>query len=371
MITSTAIKMVGFAFAGFANTHLTHKLGLGRVTTIGALVQAFGYIFLIPAFPFPIMPVVYGVLGFGMALQGAACNTYVATLPNPQQHFGFVHAAYGIGALVCPLAVTGWASAGHKFSYFYAVSLGLSCLNVAICLGAFRFNYRIEDTHAELDGQKAGHEDVELDEVSGGRVTGSEGGVVEKQGRERGALETVLRMRIMWVFCLFILVYVGAEVSTGGWIVTFVIDERNGGPSGYWGGLALGRLVLARVNVALGEKRSVFYYLSIVVGLELAIWFAHNLVANAVTVALVGFLIGPLYPNACSIATKVIPRHLHNSTLGFIGAFGQVGSAVFPFMTGALAQKYSTYALQPMMIVLSVVMMSVWWFVPEPPKKDE
>ena len=38
----------------------------------------------------------------------------------------------------------------------------------------------------------------------------------------------------MHILAVFSLVYVGVEVTIGGWIVSYVIDERGGGPdSGY------------------------------------------------------------------------------------------------------------------------------------------
>lgn len=37
--------------------------------------------------------------------------------------------------------------------------------------------------------------------------------------------------------------------------------------------------------------------LPIAIGLQFIIWFVDNLVANAVAVALVGFCIGPIFPN--------------------------------------------------------------------------
>jgi fucose permease len=43
---------------------------------------------------------------------------------------------------------------------------------------------------------------------------------------------------------------------------------------------------------------------------------------------------------------------------------GVVGSAIFPFMTGALAQKYTPAVLQPVMISLFVVLCGLWFFVP-------
>ena len=53
---------------------------------------------------------------------------------------------------------------------------------------------------------------------------------------------------------LFLFTYVGVEVTIGGWIVTFLITERGGGPSagyissGFFGGLTVGRVVLLPLN---------------------------------------------------------------------------------------------------------------------------
>lgn len=378
-------QMVGFLSAGFLNTHLTERFGLGRVITLGAVIQAFGYVFLVPAFPFPVMPCCYGVIGFGMALQDAAANTFVATLPNAEQKFGYLHASYGVGALVCPLAATAFASSGNRFSYFYAISIGLALINVLTLIVAFRFNYRVEE-HTELVSV-AGFELTELgQDTTMGTPVDSYAGLVKaapnnsdqvQPERTSSALKETLSNKYMWLFSLFILVYVGAEVSMGGWIVTFVIDERHGGPSagyvatGFWGGIALGRAVLPRLNVAVGERRVVFFYVAIAIALEIAIWLSKNLIGNAVTVALVGIVMGPLYPNVMSLATKILPRSLHNSAIGFIAAFGQTGSAIFPFVTGALAQKYSTYALQPVMITLLAVMVVIWWWVPPVERKKD
>lgn len=105
-----------------------------------------------------------------MALQDATSNIYVSTLPNAEWKLGWLHASCkspralvslslslsrramltcarvdGLGALVCPLAATAFASAGHKFSFFYIVSIGLALVNVAVLLYAFRFSYRMDE----------------------------------------------------------------------------------------------------------------------------------------------------------------------------------------------------------------------------------
>ncbi|TVY59066.1 hypothetical protein LCER1_G000380 [Lachnellula cervina] len=42
-----------------------------------------------------------------------------------------------------------------------------------------------------------------------------------------------------------------------------------------------------------------------------------------------GFFLGPLFPAAIIVATKVLPKHLHISAIGFAAAFGGGGGACF------------------------------------------
>ena len=64
----------------------------------------------------------------------------------------------------------------------------------------------------------------------------------------------VFRLRAVHLMSIFLFLYVGVEVCIGGWIVTFVINERSGGrnsgyvSSGFWGGLTLGRVALLPLN---------------------------------------------------------------------------------------------------------------------------
>ncbi|KAL8291864.1 hypothetical protein RQP46_002122 [Phenoliferia psychrophenolica] len=351
-------RFYGISYTVGKSFHMSFYLLKGKVIVLGAATQLFGYTFLIPAFPFPVMPCAYAIIGFGVALQDAGANVFVATLPNAEYKFGLLHASYGLGALVCPLAATAFVSAGIKFSYFYSISICLATVNLGMVLGAFKFNYRVDDAVAANP--------IELASAT------SEGGVEAEvnngtEEKAKGLLTQTFSNSTMWIFSLFIFLYVGAEVSMGGWIVSFLIDERGGGPSagyvatGFWAGLTIGRIVLLRLNAWVGERRIVPYYLVIAAALELAVWFSKNLVGNAVTVALI----------VMSLSTKLLPRHLHASSIGFIAAIGQTGSAVFPFTTGALAQRFSTYALQPVMISLCCGMTGVWLFVPAVRRRTE
>ena len=61
------------------------------------------------------------------------------------------------------------------------------------------------------------------------------------------------------------------EITLGGWVVTYIIKVRGGGPSsgyissGYWGGLTLGRVGLLWVNKLVGERRAIFLYCALTI----------------------------------------------------------------------------------------------------------
>lgn len=69
-------------------------------------------------------------------------------------------------------------------------------------------------------------------------------------------------------------------------------------------------------------------------GLELCFWLIPNFVASAIFAAWLGFFLGPLFPAAIVVATKLLPRRLHVSAIGFAAAFGGGGAAVLPFAIG-------------------------------------
>ncbi|BGP25716.1 hypothetical protein JCM10295v2_004649 [Rhodotorula toruloides] len=401
-------QAVGFAVAAFANSFLTHRLGLGKVIALGAVIQACAYTLLIPAFPFPVFPVIYAISGFGMALQDAQANVYIATLPGAETKLGYLHGSYGLGAAVVPLAATAFASSGILFSRFYGISLGLAALNAALLVYAFRLSY-VVDVNEPSETLEApgvppvtvveGQEGIELTDQSRRDSTGAtsvlekveepselEAGRValremdtrlQNRPKNRGVMWQALTNRATLLTAIFILFYVGAEVSMGGWIVTFMIDKRNGGPdagytaTGFWFGLMLGRVLLNPINVRVGEKRVLYFYTVIALALEFAVWFADSLVGNAIVVAVIGVLIGPVYPVAISVLTKVIPRRLHATSIGFCASFGQIGAAACPFATGALAGLFSPAVLQPVMIVLFAIMLGLWVGVPGPARKKE
>lgn len=87
--------------------------------------------------------------------------------------------------------------------------------------------------------------------------------------------------------------------------------------------------------------------------------------------AIVGLLLGPVYPCACIIFSKNMSRKDQVSGMSVISAFGSSGGAVAPFTTGILAQAAGTFVLHPIAIGLFAVMLGCWFLIPTPRKRTE
>ncbi|KXN81657.1 Bypass of stop codon protein 6 [Leucoagaricus sp. SymC.cos] len=342
-------KLQGFILGALANVHLTDRLGFGKTIIFGSVLQIVAYTLQSPAPPFPVFVMAFTINGFGIALQDAQANGFVANLQHhAEAKMGFLHAAYGAGALCSPLVSTQFAQL-HRWSFHYLVSLGIAVSNTIVL--SLVFGTKTQDECLALLGQE----------------------VTEKGEDEHTSFNQILRVKAVHFLAFFILVYVGVEVTIGGWIVTFMLDIRGGGPSsgyvssGFFGGLMLGRILLLWVNrkVSLRIHRSVTRaHLGSAHRLELIVWLVPSLIGGAVAVSIVGLILGPMYPIAMNHAGRVLPKWLLTGSIGWIAGFGQAGSAAFPFITGAISSKHGIRSLQPLLIAMMGCMMLLWYLVP-------
>lgn len=160
-------------------------------------------------------------------------------------------------------------------------------------------------------------------------------------------------------------------VSLGGWIVKFMTTVRNAPEfesgmtaTGFWAGMTIGRLVLPFFTSWIGEYVSVLIYLGVAIGLELLFWLVPSFILSAITVAFLGFVLGPLFGTAIVLTTKLTPRRLHVGTIGFGAAMGGSGGAIFPFLVGVIAQRKGVKTLQPVILALFVAISICWFMLP-------
>ncbi|GLB44019.1 putative major facilitator superfamily protein [Lyophyllum shimeji] len=345
---------VGFILGGAFNVWFNDRIGFGKIMVIATIIQLAAYTIQATGPPFPVMVAANFLTGLGLSLQNAQANGFVSSLTdNMETKLGMLHATYGLGAFTAPFVAT-YFSGQRRWSFHYLVSASMAVLNTLSLVLVFRFK----------------HLDELLEE--GGQAPAELNSSAPRQSNFR----QLFGLRSVHVLTIFAIIYIGIEVTVGGWIVTFIIRERGGGyasgyiSSGFFGGEvsldlcpSLTYLVVceALCSDASGSCGSISWsgnmrsYIAIV--LEITIWFVPSIIGNAVAVSLIGLAMGPMFPVMLSHASKVLPRWLLTVCIGWISGIGMVGSAALPFLTGLLSSRFGIVSLQPLMVSMMSAML--------------
>jgi fucose permease len=337
------VSSLGYFLSALASGPLTEKLGLRWLLVAGAVT------FLLGAIGFGLEPAFLLVLiarlliGLGVGILETGLNIYITSLPRHTSLLNNLHAFYGLGALIGPIfaSVILALSLGWNIVYLLMGVLILPMLCGFLALSTFNLT-------------ATSHEEHQPD---------------EKQVPEDHLLRAALKLPVVWLAAIFLLVYVGIEVSLGNWAFTFLLDIRHEGTvlagwivSGFWLGLTLGRFVLQRIAERLGmNNRDLMYacMAGIVIGIML-IWFVPNSIAAGVGFCFIGFSLGPIYPLTVALTPQLVPTRLAPSTIGFLVSLSILGLALFPWIAGILAQSTSFLSLLPYTLGLVVLMLCFW-----------
>ena len=348
---------LGFIFAALVLDTLREKLGRGRLLAVSQLTMALGFLPTVCNAPFPVLVVGFFFIGFAEAVSTSIGSLFCGTLNNATSSMGVLHGCYGVGGTVGPLVATALVNAAgpNEWSKYYFLTQGLAVCTAG--LGAWAF-WSYEDEQSSRRRDLIGPEaDAETSGVQRAKLTG---------------MFTALASRIVLLGAIFIFAYQGAEVSISGWVISFLINTRDGNPAsvgyvtaGFWAGITLGRFLLTHPAQRIGEKRFVYFLTAGAIVFQALVWGIPNVIGDAVAVSIVGLLLGPVYPCAAAVFMRSLSRRERLNGMGVISAFGSSGGAAAPFTTGIIAQAVGTYVLHPIVIALFVVMLGCWAWLPD------
>ncbi|KAK3943346.1 putative mfs efflux protein [Diplogelasinospora grovesii] len=359
---------LGFITAALFIDGIRERLGRAKAFALSQLIQAGGYVILCSTAPFPAIPLGFFLVGFGMSLYLAMGNVFCGSLRNGTTALGIMHGSYGIGGTIGPLIATALVTVAKTiWSRYYFITLALALANAGLALWAYWGEDNEQNTNTNTN----------TNTVVVGEQEQLEGRVAPTRNALAGML-TAATSRVVLLGALFIFAYQGAEVSISGWVISFLIAARNGDPSsvgyvtaGFWAGITLGRFLLSSPAHRIGEKKFVYWVVAGAAVFELLVWLVPNVVGDAVAVAIVGLLLGPVYPCAAAVTMRGMSKHERVTGVGVISAFGSSGGAAAPFTTGILAQAVGTFVLHPIAIFLFAVMLGCWYGLPNKPKRTD
>src|SRR3989454_221250 len=300
-------QTVGYLVAAFNSGLLVEKLGNRRFLVLGvaSFLLGVGALSLMPSYI--IVLIMMLPLGFGVAIIDAGLNTYIASMPRNAALLNYLHAFYGTGALLGPVIASAILAMRWGWNSVYIVWIGMSL----VLLIGFQLVFK--------DQNISSPEDVATKPKS-------------------NVLVAALSVPFVWIAALFMFTYVGAEVSVGSWSYSFLTEERHASillagwmVSGYWLGLTLGRLTLARVTLRVGSARVTQSCLvGVVIGV-LLVWLVPVYVVSAIGLGLIGFSFGPIYPTTIALISNRVSSRILAGAVGFLASLGSVGAAVLPW----------------------------------------
>jgi len=332
---------VGYFLSALGTGFLTAKLGQRWYLVTGTATFMLCCALLALKPPFALVLFIRLFQGMATGILEAGLNLFVAALPNNTALLNYLHAFYGVGALVGPLI----ASTILAFSWGWNTAiLAWTFLALPLLIGLLAL-FRHQSSGAAHERQT---------------------------GEGENGLLAALKIPVVWFATLFLLFYVGVEVSLGSWGYTFLLENRHesdllagGIVSGYWLGLTLGRFTLNHIAGRLRLGLSGLMYTcmgGIVLGI-LMIWLVPGVVASAVAFCLTGLSLGPIYPSTVALVPDIVPSRMVSSAIGFLVGLSILGVALFPWIAGALAQYTGIWSLLPYSVGLTVIMLALWWTI--------
>ena len=340
----------GYFIAAFLSGWLAVKWGrlsLLLIALSSFALGAIGYSFRPPFQLLLFMPL---LLGFGIAVMEAWLNAYIAKLPDSRVLLNYLHASFGLGALLGPTLAEGILNLGLGWHRIYQLWFVVAaCLSIGF--GRSFANFDLDRIAPEKNSVEQSGES-EIDRFS----TDS-----------RSMMGRVWTSPLVWTASLFLIVYVGAEHSLGDWSYSFLLEERHENPvaagfkmSGYWCGMALCRLSIGKLASWFSSRQLVNFCLGgAIVGL-LILWLVPSTYASALGLATVGFCFGPMFPAIIELVADYLPSYLLLSANSTIGSMGNLGTSVVPWIVGNLAERWSLQILCPYALMLTLMTIFFW-----------
>jgi fucose permease len=254
----------------------------------------------------------------------------------------YLHAFFGVGALIGPLFAAAVLHAHHPWQDVYLILAvaGLPLLvGFAICLPAKAPPAVAEEGHGP-------------------------------------PLTAALRRPSVWLAGAFLCLYVGIEVTVGNWSFSLLTEQRGAGQllagyvvSGYWLGLTLGRFLLntAASRAGLTVVDLLFLCFAGLTVVILLTWWGPSAVLTMIGFGLIGFFLGPVFPTTIAVLPRLTPARLVPTVVGLLVGASVVGGAFFPWLAGSLAQALGLGSLLPYCLVLAVSLTGVWWKIARQP----
>ncbi len=300
---------VSYACGSLGGGMVTERLGRRRVLAGAALTHGvgLGVLALVPPWGIALLSAVPGGLGAG-ALDGGANGLILDLFQEARgRALNTLHLFFSIGALSSPVAVGVLVGAGVAWQGILVVS-ALAVIPLAAAYAVARLPH----------GRRA---------------------AVPRETGARRATPIALTWPLLTLE-VAIACYVAAEVGVSDWLVRFLdsvpLATATGALSLFWAGLALGRLVSARISDRFDHLQFTTVAVTIAGIATFAAVVVPSVGASIALFGLVGFASGPVFPMIVAIGGERFPAR-SAAVGGLLTGAAVFGSVLYPPIMGFMS----------------------------------
>jgi fucose permease len=325
--------MAGYLASSFSAGAVLERLGVGRLLVSSCLLVA-GAAGAWAAVPWW-AAIVAGafVSGLGAGAIDAGINAFAAARFTPRV-ITWLHACWGLGAMIGPLVMTAVVATGAGWRWGY-VLLAASLLAMAAC---FQLT-------------------LGLWELPGARGATPLRGVA-------GSLGEALRAPRVRGNALLFFLYTGVETSAGQWAFSLLTESRGMtataaglAASTYWGSIFAGRLAFGALAHHVAPARLLRLGMAGAPLAALVVSLTRSGAGGFAGLFALGLLLAPIFPLLIAeTPSRVGERHASHA-IGFQISAATLGAGTLPAAAGLLARHAGLESLGPFLLATAVLVL--------------
>jgi fucose permease len=302
---------LSYASGSFAGGILTERIGRRRVLLAGSVMLGSGYALLGVAPSWAWFLLAGPLQGFGSGSIDGGLNGLILDVAGdgPGRAVSLLHLCFSIGAFVSPFVVGRLVSAGVQWQ-LVILATGVAILPIAGALS------RVQ--------------------MPSGRHHPAPAPVIDAVDTAATASSRLpLALLAVGIAC-----YVASEVGVSNWMVRFLaranLDTATLALSGFWAGLALGRLAGSRLADRVAHGRfAVFAALGSGAAVIAAV-ASPSIELSIVAFVVAGFAMGPVFPMIVVVGGELYADRLA-TTAGTLTAVAILGATIYPPLIGLMS----------------------------------
>ena len=329
-----ASAMVGYLASSFCAGWLVARMGVGALLVWSSLLMvanSWGYAV---ASAWPVMVACALLAGLGAGAIDAGINAFAAARFSAGV-VTWLHACYGVGAMLGPLLMTATLAAGLGWRWGYGL-LGLLLAGMALAFALTLALWRLSPD-------------------TGGSRRDSEG------------LVATLTYAPVWPGMALFFLYTGLEVTAGQWSYTLLTEARGVAPTmagvavaAYWGSLTVGRVVAGVLARRVPPRSLLRAALAVAPVGGALVWSADGATRAVLGLVVLGAALAPVYPLLTADTPRRLGARYASHAIGFQVSAAYLGAAVIPGAVGVAATWRGLDVVGPSLVAVGLAVFALY-----------